>query len=114
PNPAAKDQRGDGACGVSNDYFIAWGGLNGDWYANTTAVYNIKTNLWTSAYEAALAPTTTIGISTTSSPTSSGSPDSTNSAGKSQGNSLGESSGNSPRVMIIVAGVLGVVVALLA
>lgn len=53
-----EDQRGIAACGVSNDHFIAWGGgtdrVSGSTknfvQVNSTIVYNLKTNNWTSTY----------------------------------------------------------------
>jgi hypothetical protein len=60
--PPKKDQRGAAACGVLGDYFITWGGVGGldeTRLKDTTAVYNMKTNLWTSNYVA-------VPISTTS------------------------------------------------
>ncbi|KAF9361959.1 hypothetical protein BGX34_006797 [Mortierella sp. NVP85] len=108
--PPKKDQRGAAACGVSGDYFITWGGIGGfdnDGLRNTTAVYNMKTNLWTSSYVAApISTTSTLSnsiLSPTSSEASSGTPSS----------SSGNSSDNSHRTIVIVAGVLGVVVAAL-
>ncbi|KAF9361962.1 hypothetical protein BGX34_006800 [Mortierella sp. NVP85] len=108
--PPKKDQRGEAACGVSGDYFITWGGIGGldeTGLKDTTAVYNMKNNLWTSNYVAApVSATSTLSNSIPSS-TSSGGPSGTPTS------SSGNSSDNSHRTIVIVAGVLGVVVAAL-
>lgn len=83
-----RNQRAMAACAASNDYFIAWGGGNGMEVIDSTIVYNIRTNNWTSAYNPAPAPTR---------PTS-----------PNQGDS--SDSGYSTRVADIVTAVLGVVV----
>ncbi|KAF9993903.1 hypothetical protein BGZ65_010514, partial [Modicella reniformis] len=58
-NLGLKDQRAEAACAVSNDQFISWGGRATGEPLNSTIVYNIKTNQWTSAYTAAALPTST-------------------------------------------------------
>ncbi|KAF9347012.1 hypothetical protein BGX26_001468, partial [Mortierella sp. AD094] len=42
--------RGGQACAVSGDYFITWGGYANLVPQNATAVYNMKTGLWTTDY----------------------------------------------------------------
>jgi len=103
--PPQKDQRGAAACGVSGDYFITWGGIGSHDEAglkDTTAVYDMKTNLWTSSYVAAPISTATTQNNSIPSLTSSGAPSTSGS---------GNSSDNSHRTIAIVAGVLVVVVA---
>ncbi|KAK3819715.1 MAG: hypothetical protein J3Q66DRAFT_335290 [Benniella sp.] len=111
PIPPKKDQRGEAACGVSGDYFITWGGIGGleeTGLKDTTAVYNMKTNLWTSSYVAAPISTTPTQSNSIPSSTSSGA-----SSGTPSTSSPGNSSDNSHRTIVIAAGVLGVVVAAL-
>ncbi|KAG0224270.1 hypothetical protein B0O80DRAFT_434768 [Mortierella sp. GBAus27b] len=117
--PSKKDQRGDAACAVSGDYFITWGGIGGsltsEAVTNSTAVYNLKTNAWTTNYVAAPIPTTTSkatpsgGVST-SVPSASATPRSD----QAQGSASDNSSESSNRTIIIVAAVLGVLVIVLA
>ncbi|KAK3816552.1 MAG: hypothetical protein J3Q66DRAFT_401694 [Benniella sp.] len=42
--------RESSSCAVSGDQFIVWGGVFDATYANTTRVFNIKTNKWVSRY----------------------------------------------------------------
>jgi len=42
--------RESSSCAVSGDHFIVWGGVQGATYADTTRVFNIKTNEWVSIY----------------------------------------------------------------
>jgi hypothetical protein len=119
PNPPAKDQRAAGACGVSGDYLISWGGLNNyEAMTNSTTVFNIKTNSWTPSYIAAssVIPPTVSGNVTL--PTSTASPNTpSNKDPENQGNQSANSSASgdgSSKTIVIVASVLGVVVAGLA
>ncbi|KAF9361961.1 hypothetical protein BGX34_006799 [Mortierella sp. NVP85] len=105
--PPKKDQRGAAACGVSGDYFITWGGIGSHDDAglkDTTAVYNMKTNLWTSSYVAAPISTATTQNNSIPPLTSSGAPSSS---------SPGNSSDSSRRTIAIIAVALVVVVALI-
>ncbi|KAG0234978.1 hypothetical protein BGX31_004403 [Mortierella sp. GBA43] len=114
-NPAAKDQRGKAACGVSGDYFVAWGGLAKDGFVNTTAVYNIKTNAWTTSFIASLAAPI-VDNSTTTSPTESETDSGDHLKGAPGGpqSSDESTSGGTSKIIVIVASVLGVVVVGLA
>ncbi|KAF9362479.1 hypothetical protein BGX34_006135 [Mortierella sp. NVP85] len=62
PDIDQKERRAQAACAVSNDHFIAWGGQvrNSDYFVqNSTVVFNLKTNNWTSIYNATSIPSTT-------------------------------------------------------
>ncbi|KAK3819622.1 MAG: hypothetical protein J3Q66DRAFT_438775 [Benniella sp.] len=120
PNPPAKDQRAAGACGVSGDYLISWGGLNSyEAITNSTTVFNIKTNSWTPSYIAAppvLPPPNATVSGNVTLPTPTTSPNTpSNKDPENQGNqSTGNTSGDSSTTIVIVASVLGIVVAGLA
>ncbi|KAF9356126.1 hypothetical protein BGX34_010089 [Mortierella sp. NVP85] len=124
PNPPAKDQRAAGACGVSGDYLISWGGLNSyEAMTNSTTVFNIKTNSWTPSYIAAspvipppnatMSGNVTLSIPTASPNTPSNKdPENQGNQSANSGNTSGD--GGSSQTIIIVASILGVVVAGLA
>ncbi|KAK3827790.1 MAG: hypothetical protein J3Q66DRAFT_321093 [Benniella sp.] len=67
PDIDQKERRAQAACAVSNDHFIAWGGIAKDtdplesylFVQNSTVVFNLKTNNWTSIYNATSIPSTT-------------------------------------------------------
>ncbi|KAF9961982.1 hypothetical protein BGZ65_009928 [Modicella reniformis] len=102
PNVVAKDSRVDGACAVSNDYFIAWGGHGENSGANTTLVYNLKTNKWTKTYIGIPAPPRT---TQTTPPASS----STSSPESSLTDGPEDSQDNISRLMVILISALGVI-----
>ncbi|KAG0000687.1 hypothetical protein BGZ65_004152 [Modicella reniformis] len=97
-DPAKDERRGAAACAVSNDHFVSWGGTYGNELSyvtlNSTIVYDIKTNKWTSTFIPGPKITTTRNIPLT--------------------DDSGSSSGNSSRIIDIISVVLGVVVAALA
>lgn len=81
PDAPVKEQRAKAACAVSNDHLIAWGGelRMEDCYRpqNSTIVFNLKTNKWTSTYSATPDPATSRNATTTTStltPSTSASP----------------------------------------
>ncbi|KAF9925517.1 hypothetical protein BGZ65_007699, partial [Modicella reniformis] len=97
------------ACAVSNDQLVVWGGMTGSNPTadlpplNSTIVFNLKTNKWTSTFSA---PTvTSTRIRSTASPTL------VPSAFPTEGSSTDDSqllTGGLSHVIIIVAAVLGV------
>ncbi|KAK3827792.1 MAG: hypothetical protein J3Q66DRAFT_408874, partial [Benniella sp.] len=76
PDADQKERRARAACAVSNDQFIAWGGQNfmDDTPVNSTIVYNLKTNKWTSDYNGTPEPSTSSAPIPSSSASPNGSP----------------------------------------
>ncbi|KAG0203815.1 hypothetical protein B0O80DRAFT_424350 [Mortierella sp. GBAus27b] len=80
PDIDQKERRAKPACAISNEHFIAWGGerdaggnneLPRRPILNSTIVFNLKTNKWTSTYSAIPNTTTTKNATTTTSNTAS-------------------------------------------
>ncbi|KAF9206276.1 hypothetical protein BGZ49_002720 [Haplosporangium sp. Z 27] len=69
--PASEGRQGH-SCAVSNNQLIVWGGWDVSYnpMTNTTLIYNLKTNTWTSGYTAPPLPTTTKGTPTNTSSSS--------------------------------------------
>ncbi|KAK3819653.1 MAG: hypothetical protein J3Q66DRAFT_335153 [Benniella sp.] len=74
PDVVTTSRRAEAACGYSHDQFIAWGGRNMVDTVNTTVVFNIKNNQWTTLYFAPQLSSSTPSSVTVPSPTSSGAP----------------------------------------
>ncbi|KAI8358636.1 hypothetical protein B0O80DRAFT_441149 [Mortierella sp. GBAus27b] len=100
PSIATEYSRSGSACGVSNNQLIMWSGTFDDIRSsllatNTTLVFNLTTNTWTSSYTALPKPKSTTSA-TTLNQTSTGMTDVTN-----------DSDGNGPRLVIILGSVIG-------
>ncbi|KAF9365883.1 hypothetical protein BGX34_007690, partial [Mortierella sp. NVP85] len=97
PDVVTTSRRAEAACGYSNDQFIAWGGRSMVDTVNTTVVFNIRDNQWTTRYIAPQLSSSTPSSVAGPFPTSSGAPPT--STPKS----------NSPQTIVIVTVSLGVI-----
>ncbi|KAG0370751.1 hypothetical protein BGZ54_004252 [Gamsiella multidivaricata] len=102
--------RSSAACGVSSDYFLSWGGstLNQAVFANTTLIYNMRTNQWTNNFG-------TLPTTTTSKPTGTSTSTSTLTVTSSSSAIPTPTPGDaSPRWPVILGTIIALIIAIVA
>ncbi|KAK3815157.1 MAG: hypothetical protein J3Q66DRAFT_432918 [Benniella sp.] len=103
---------GSGACAVTGDQFIVWGGDDGSKQSNETRVFNLKTGKWVKNYIAPPRPTTT--SPTTISPTSQLPQTPTQHTPYASTNpDLGDTSSNEKKLVTIIIIVTGALLAII-
>ena len=98
---------GIGACAVTGDQFIVWGGDNGSKQSNETRVFNLKTEKWVTSYIAPPRPTTTSPTSQLSQTPTQHTPYATTDP------DLGDTSSNEKKLVTIIIIVVGVLLAII-